>query len=172
VRSIQNNADKQRLRMTRSQKQPWEVGDVFLVPTSDGQFVIGQIIGREAQVLNSVTVAFFDQRVPSPQEPTELDWRRIFSVVFATREQLDRGSWKVVSRRSVTVPKDLFPYEGLRTSGFVGAKVIGSGILNEFVDAYYGLVPWDNWKDPNYLDGLLVAPDKKPIDRIVLKGGK
>jgi hypothetical protein len=38
----------------------------------------------------------------------------------------------------------------------------------EFLDAFCGLSPWDAFKDPEYLDGLLVSPAKKPISRIVL----
>ena len=43
-------------------RQQWEIGDVFTVPTLDGQLALGQIVGREPSVLNSVTVALFDQR--------------------------------------------------------------------------------------------------------------
>jgi hypothetical protein len=53
--------------------------------------------------------------------------------------------------------------------GFVGASVHGSGILNEFVNAFYGLTPWDDWHDPYYLDHLLVSPEKKPVQRLVYK---
>jgi len=41
-------------------------------------------------------------------------------------------------------------------------KIVGSANIAEFLNAYYGLVPWDDWADPNYLDKLLISPDKKP----------
>jgi hypothetical protein len=32
----------------------------------------------------------------------------------------------------------------------------------EFAEAFRGLIPWDDWADPNYLDKLLISPDLKP----------
>jgi hypothetical protein len=38
----------------------------------------------------------------------------------------------------------------------------------QFLDAFRGLAPWDAFKNPAYLDRLLVSPAKKPTTRIVL----
>lgn len=150
-------------RMARK-KQQWHEGDIFTVETSDGMHVVGQIVGREPEVLNSVSVAFFDVRLTQPDEAKEieLDPAKIFSIVFSTRDLLDSGSWKVVGNRQVAIETSQLPHEELRSSGFVGAKVIGSGILVEFLNAYYGLTAWDDWKEPDYLDRLLTSPSKKP----------
>ena len=151
-------------------KQKWSIGDVFVIPTEDGKHVVGQLIGREAEVLNSVTVALFDERVDRPEDAAraELPESKVFSVLFATRDLLDSGDWRVVTNRPVEIPRRWFPSEDKRASGFVGAKVIGSGIINEFVNAYFCLVPWDDWKDLNYLDNLLLSPEKKPKN-VILK---
>jgi hypothetical protein len=69
------------------------------------------------------------------------------------------------------VPKENLPYESLRNKGFVGAKVVGSKNVNELLNAYYGLSPWDDWKDPTYLDKLLISPEKKPTT-VKYKGRK
>jgi hypothetical protein len=151
-------------------RQRWQVGDVFLVRTKDGLDVVGQIVGRESTVLNSVSCAFYDKRLQDGDDidVVELPGTRVFSVVFVTRDLLDNGTWRVVSHRPVTIPRNWLPYEHLRESGYVGAKVIGSRIVGEFLNAFYGLAPWDDWKDPAYLDGLLISPDKKPA-KLVLK---
>ena len=147
-----------------SKKQQWRIGDVFTVETSDGMHVVGQIIGQEPVVLNSVSVAFFDIRVKESidAELIELDSDKIFSIVFSTRDLLDAGKWKVTRHSSVKFEPYQLPYEHLRPLGFVGAKVIGSGILEEFLNAFYSLTPWDNWKDSDYLDRLLIDHSKKP----------
>lgn len=36
------------------------------------------------------------------------------------------------------------------------------------MNAYYSLVPWNSFHDPNYLDSLLISIDKKP-NKVVLK---
>ena len=53
--------------------------------------------------------------------------------------------------------------------GWVGAKVIGSGNVNKFMNAYFGLSLWDDWHDPTYLDRLLVSPEKRPAKLILKK---
>jgi hypothetical protein len=150
----------------KRQKQQWEVGNVFVVKLKDGKFVLGQIVGREARILNSISCAFFDLRVTDRSDVEgirELPRDKAFSILFVTRDLLDAGVWEVVGNRPISIPKQSFPYEGLREKGFLGAKVIGSGIVNRFLNAFYGLEPWDDWKDPNYLDRLLIFKNKKPL---------
>ena len=154
-------------------RQRWEVGDLFCVPTMDAKQALGQVIGQEPDVLNSVAVALFDQQyvavadvpIGSPPAPD-----RVYSVLFTTPDLLDSGAWTVVGKAHVQLGRGVYPYEHLRGNGFVGAKVIGSGIVTKFVNAFYGLTPWDDWYDPSYLDQLLISPEKRPSNRLILKG--
>lgn len=152
-------------------RQKWTVGDVFTIATLDGKHVACQLVGREAEVLNSVSVAIFDQRFDAPAEAmgADLNEARAFAIVFTTRDLLDGGTWKVVAHRPVEVSPGSLPFEHTRASGWLGAEVIGSGIVVDFVNAYFGLAPWDDWHDPSFLDKLLVSPDKKPSN-VRLKG--
>ena len=160
--------------MANKKKQRWKLGDVFAIPTMDGRLVPGQIIGREAEVLNSVTIALFDQQVDhvSKIDTADLAEVMVFSVLFVTRDLLDSGVWSIAANRPIRIPQDKFPYEEKRECGFIGAKVIGSAIVTKFVNAYFGLAPWDDWKDPNYLDKLLISPEKKPTGIILKSGGR
>jgi hypothetical protein len=151
--------------MSKVQTQRWSIGDIFLVRNLDGAECIGQIVGQEREVLNSVSCAFFDRRIHNKSDleniqtlPPEL----VFAVLFVTRDLLDSGLWRVIGQFPVTLPRDYFPYEQLRASGYIGAKVIGSKNVNDFLNAFYGLMPWDDWKDPAYLDKLLISSGKKP----------
>jgi hypothetical protein len=150
-------------------RQAWKVGDVFLVKLTDDSFVVGQIVGQERKALNSVSCAFFDLRVKSEADldsVRELPLPKVFSVLFVTRDLLDNGVWRVIGDRRVTLPESLLPFERLRNQGWVGASVKGSGIVAKFLNAFYGLAPWDDWHNPNYLDELLMSPDKKPSNLI------
>jgi hypothetical protein len=149
-------------------KQKWDVGDVFLIPLNDGTKAIGQIVGRVPSFLNSVTCAFFNLRVKDATEcagtlENAIRPERIFSVLFCTRDLLDSGSWEIVTRRPVYLPDGFVPRTG------TGARMIGSGIINKFLNAFYGLTPWDEWKNPCYLDGLLISADKKPKNLVYIK---
>lgn len=148
----------------KQHKQKWSIGDVFLIENADGQYSAGQIVGREADVLNSVTVALFRKRFSRPEDAqtAELSEDDAVSVVFTTRDLLDSGHWIVVGNHPIAISPRLRPYEELRATGFVGAKVYGSGILVKFANAFFGLTPWDGFHDPRYLDRLLLSADLKP----------
>ena len=44
-----------------AKKQKWSIGDLFAIRRKDGRYIAGQVIGREPEVLNSVSVALFDE---------------------------------------------------------------------------------------------------------------
>jgi len=147
------------------QRQQWRVGDVFLVPNLDKKFTVGQIVAHETDVWSSVTCAFFDFRVNGEAEINclqELSSDKIFSVQFVTRDLLEEGQWRIVCNLPVNLPTHLLPYEGIRQMRFIGAVVRGSATITEFLNAFYGLVAWDDWKKPNYLDDFLISLEKKP----------
>jgi hypothetical protein len=150
--------------------QSWRVGDVFLVPLIDGKWAVGQVVGREAIALNSASCAFFDAVVRRsnddlPQDLFSMD--NVYSVIFVTRELLDNGKWTIVGNRPVIVERAQLPFEQLRSVGFVGAKIVGGGIVNKFVNAFHGLHPWDSLHDPQYFDKLLVPWRSRP-EHVVL----
>jgi hypothetical protein len=144
-----------------SPQQNWKEGDCFVLPLNDGSGILGQVIAYEPLVLNSASCAFFDQRLRSPECPLP-ELSRLFSTVLTTRDLLDSGRWKVVASHPVQVPREKFPFEPLRHDRFIGAKVIGSRNVEEFMNAFCGLTFWDDWADPNYLDRLLISPTVKP----------
>jgi hypothetical protein len=158
--------------VSKKKKQAWAVGSVFLLPLKDGESCIGQVIGREPGLLNSVAIALFDCKGNWATEDNfpKLTADLIFSAIYVTRDLLDSGRWIVVSDQTVGLSAEEKPYEHLRRSGFIGAKVRGSANVEEFANAFYGLMPWDDWYVPDYLDDFLLAIAKKPIDRIVYSG--
>ena len=154
--------------MPRTKRQPWRTGSVFLLPLADGSSCVGQVLSREPDALNSVEIALFDIQATweDPVDLPELDGDRVFSRLLVTKDLLNSGRWKVVASREV--PAALFDgsIDALRSRGFVGAKILGSGIVEEFANAFYGLMPWDDWYIPNFLDDFLISIDKKPVGRL------
>jgi hypothetical protein len=154
-------------------RQKPQIGDVFLVPQQDGKCSLGQVLAFEKQMMNSVSCAFYDMRFTSSDDvqlPPTLPFESIIAVLFTTHDLLRRGTWKIVGHMPVSLERAHFPYEHLRGSGgWTGAKMHGSGIVREFLDAFYGLSFWDDWHDPAYLDGLLFRGRQRPAN-IKLKG--
>jgi hypothetical protein len=158
--------------ITPKKKKSWETGSVFLIPLKDGSFCPGQVLGREPSALNSVGIVLFDSKGVWQESDVlpDCDWDSVFSVMLVTKDLLDSGRWSVLAHKPLKIPFDGMPYEELRSRGFVGAKIRGSANVEEFVNAFYGLMPWDDWYVPNYLDDFLISIEKKPIDRLVFCG--
>ena len=155
-----------------TQRQRWQVGDLFKIALSDGSAALGHIVAREAEVLNSVTCALFDIKVPEscpPECPPFPGEEALIACLFTTHDLLNRGTWPIIGQVASQLPISCFPFEDCRKKGWVGAKVIGSGNVRTFLDAFYRLAPWDDWADPNYLDRLLISPQKKPKNLIYIK---
>jgi hypothetical protein len=144
-------------------RQRWSEGSIFLVPQSDGRSSAGQALRRTPQALNSVVCAFYDVRPPGGALTTaDLDADRLIAILFVTPELLNRGNWRVIGEAPVRHLKLMPRLREVEANGFVGAKIIGSGNIEAFLDAFYGLRAWDDWAKPDYLDGLLLSPEKKP----------
>ena len=127
-------------------RQTPDIGSIFTVPLADGSRAIGQIVGREPQVLNSWTCAFSRLRIADKNGPEHIDTLRpedIISVQFVTGDLLKKGRWQIHSQAAVQLPKSDFPYEECRPNGWIGAKMIGSGIIESFLAAFHGLSYWD-----------------------------
>jgi hypothetical protein len=120
-----------------------------------------------------VTCAFYDAKAPSSNaDPLpHCDSKQLVACLFTTHDLLDNGTWPVIGFSDPTMPPQFLPFEDTRERGWVGAKVYGSGIVMEFLNAYFGLAMWDDWADPSYLDKLLIHPSKKPANVRLKKDG-
>ena len=155
-----------------AKRQKWKVGDLFKIPLADGSASLGHIVAQEREMLNSVTCAFYDIKVPDtcpPQAPPLPSDGALIACLFTTHDLLGSGIWTVVGHLSPQASRQQLPYEDCRGSGWVGAKMRGSSNVRQFLDAYYRLAPWDDWADPKYLDVFLIDPSKKPKDLIYVK---
>lgn len=160
------------LALIMAKKQKWKVGDLFKIPLADGSASLGHIVAQEREMLNSVTCAFYDIKVPDacpPQTPPPPSDEKLIACLFTTHDLLTSGVWIVIGHLTPQISREQLPYEDCRSSGWVGAKMRGSGNVRQFLDAYYRLAPWDDWADPKYLDAFLIDPSKRPKDLIYVK---
>jgi hypothetical protein len=151
-------------------KQIWQPGDFFTVPLMDGTYTLGQVIKYEPRAMNSALCTFysrcFDLDSPKIEEsPTD---EEVVAVLFVTRDLLDSGVWHVFKKGVPMSIKAYVNLEAMESADFIGVRIIGSGIVRQLMNAYNGLSPWNDFYDSNYLDKLLVSPDKKPLN-VVMK---
>ena len=109
----------------------------------------------EKEVLNCITCAFFSYR-SDDVKVTSLKDKTPISVQFVTKDLFSSGKWVRVSNEAISLAEVLLPYRETKETGWVGAKVIGSGIVAMFLAAYYGNRDWNEMKDPHYYQNLLL----------------
>lgn len=68
------------------------------------------------------------------------------AVLLVTPDLLKRGVWPINGNVAPVVPVRLRPYELFRSKDWVGAKIIGSGIVVELIRACAGLTHWNEWE--------------------------
>jgi len=161
-----------RVNAKKASSKALQPGAVFLVRLVDGTHGVGQILKVTKEAMNSVLCAFFDVRLEGDADDAiaALDKTHLVSVQFVTPDLLRSGTWTIIGERAPAVAiEDYLPLRVLERNGFVGAKIVGSGNIAEFLSAYHALCPWDEWADPYYLDKLLVSPDKRPSNVILTK---
>ena len=136
-------------------RKPFRPGDYFTVPLEDstpGPFALGQVLSVEPQALNSCGCAFWPS--VAGDHVRQLCTPPII-VTLVTPDLLKSKIWKILGNAAVTVPTRARKYEAFRKSGWVGAKIIGSGIVRSALRAYNGLEYWDDFADPEYVSKLL-----------------
>lgn len=142
--------------------EPGAAGTLFVIGLLDGSQCVGQVISREKAALNSILCAFTLRDPSSLETSTQLAFDDIVSVQLTSDEYLADGRWKLLGQRPLPTFECVFDIQGAREDGFIGSKVIGCAIIESLLNACRCLEPWDDWHDPQYLDGLLVSPDRKP----------
>ncbi len=119
---------------------------------------LGQIVSLELDDLGCAACAFWPERGASVLEQLASP---PISVQLVTPELLLRRVWPIRGNAPVLIEPELRQYEQFRSEGWIGAKIIGAGIIRQLLSACRGFVPWDQFHDPKYLDSLL-APGVSP----------
>src|SRR5260221_14643144 len=147
----------------------WSEGSVFLVPQSDGLCSVGQVLKLTPGALNSVSCAFDDIRVKpgAAVSADDLSADKLVSMQFTTPDLLNSGIWALVAQFGPKHLERMTWLPALEKADFVGAVVIGSGNIEEFLDGFYGLRAWDDYAVPAYSDKLFLIQDKNP-SRLIL----
>lgn len=78
-----------------------------------------------------------------------------FIVSLITTELLKSRKWKVQGNAPIHVPDNVRRYEQFRSKEWVGAKIVGAGIIRVALRAFHGLEDWDGYHDPDYITKLL-----------------
>ena len=93
----------------------------------------------------------------------------LISLIEVTREQLDYGVWTILGNKQTIIPIEKFANEEFRNNKWINSITHDAALAEDFVNSYYGFLPWDDWYKPDYLDEYLVNADKKPNNLLYKK---
>lgn len=143
-------------------------GDIFLIPTLDGLYVPAQVIDFEKRTLHCISCGLFDQRVCDQEDAVSiiLDEAKLFSTVLVFQTEFRAKRWKVFQNQKLKIPKKYYPYEKELKRNGIGVKILEPAMLSLFLNAFYGLGPWNFHFKPDYSDSLLIEPNKKPLNLV------
>lgn len=135
-----------------------EKGDLFLIPRTDGKWVLGQMLDEWMKGI--ISIAVFDFIVSDQTEVVALDANtppQVISLPSVEKSEIRRGYWPRAGHCEVMVDVRLAPHYEFASQRYVGAGWSGGKIIERFVDAYYGLATWEPYpKLPNRLHDLLL----------------
>lgn len=143
-------------------------GDLLVVPLINGKFVLGQIIRFDKRGLHSISFGLFDVVLDEPKLSANfiLDGSLCFSTMLVLSDCMLRKGWAVIGNQKLKIPKKNYPYEKELKKRGVGASHFDYGACEQFVNAFYALIPWDCCYRPDLLDELLLSAEKKPQNLI------
>ena len=139
-------------------KRP-DPGALLLVPQQNGKCTVVQVLDWPNKHI--VSVCTFEPQVKSDYSGM-LDSLTPFARLAVTTEALADGLWKGCGKDRVALPQRLWPFEHTRALGWVGFGCSSANVLSEFLDAWWGLVPWDSYGFGRPFDVYLLPGVSRP----------
>lgn len=139
----------------------WKKNCLFLISLENGQKSVGQILDVPSGAMGAVLCGFFLNTV-TPNQKVEVGRDSLISILFVTPDYLDSGRWKILDVGQEIPVDEFIDIKQLAAKEFVGMKVYGAGIVEKFINACYGLYPWNGFYREDYLDDLLLAGVGRP----------
>lgn len=150
-------------------KHQLEVGQIYAVPLSDGNFTIAQLCNHHiiTPKASQDTFAFFNYKLSSKEEfvkkLNEIDLFCPISIVTANGKPW-QYDWVLIGERDI---KYNIPFmDNIDSLGLYKAYSTDPSI---FLEPYFGLFPWDGYYKDDYLNKHIEPNVKKRADVKYLK---
>lgn len=151
------------------QKNYLNSGDVFTIRLTDGSILLGQVL--DFQLKHIIRCAFFNERFQEIEQIGEYICKEnnVIALLSVTKEYFISRKWKIIGNKPIDIFVENYSNERFRNSGWVGAKIYNASIIEDFLNAFYTLSPWDIYYNTEYFDDLLYDKKLKPMNLIFCK---
>jgi Immunity protein 26 len=138
----------------------WRQGDIFAVPLADRSFGFVQAI---APVMShAIDFAVLSTRADSPNaQHSELSTAAVIALHAAWRQAITGGHWgKVCSTESLISPSQCPNQVLIANANGIGVPHSDIGLVESFLSACHGLIPWNIYKAHNFDDYLIPGVER------------
>jgi hypothetical protein len=142
----------------------WDQADFVALPLLDGTQSLAQIVEVRDCPPDAVYIALTLLRVTDPIPPLTLD--DIVALLFTGTAHLANSTWPVLGFDTLPVTDTLVSYKQTKRAWQMSdtpATMVADPVLVEsFVNACHGLLPWDLFPDPAIFDRMLARKGQRP----------
>lgn len=144
-----------------------KVGDVLLLPQSNGKHTLAYVLGLWPNLEDVMTIALLSKEVSADSLVSEnlvslvsdeMRQRHLIAVISTTTGTAECGEWpKIGAVTEVDDVDDLLPPKPFKTDSLVGAIHVSASMVEGLVEAYRGLAAWETILPgrPGYLESLV-----------------
>jgi hypothetical protein len=134
-----------------------QIGDLFAVPRLDGKYVVGQILYE--WLPKTVCVAIFDFVIDDFNCDTSaiINKPTLLALPSVAIHEINKGYWTKVGTSTLLADFKSADFYQFVDKNFIGAAWHSGEIVENFVNAYYGLSTWDPYPGRlGFLQSLLI----------------
>jgi hypothetical protein len=147
-------------------------GMVFGVPQKDSLLLVGQVLDLPTQ--GTMSIVLFNERVQT-SSATQVPLSRsltVLSTVTTFCDGLERGYWPLIREGDeLALPQSQWPNEATRATQWVGRRIYNAKLIDDFVNACAGLVPWRLYAaTPDCFDKMLFPGVQRPKEADLIGG--
>jgi len=152
--------------MGSSKKRRLELGQTFALPLLDGSYALGQLafVSYVTKTIPSVATAFFAHRSPHIEalqaiasDPSNL--HRPTMVLKPPADELRYDVWPIIGQQPVAY--DNFDVSQRVDVNFCDGRAGSSGTIVDYIEMYWGVLPWDYY-GPGELEHYLLDGFQTP----------
>ncbi len=142
----------------------WDQADFVALPLLDGTQSLAQIVEVRDCPPDAIYIALTLRRVTDPIPPVTLD--DITALLFTGTAHLANGTWPVLGFDTLPATDTLVSFKQTKRAWQMSdtpATMVADPVLVEsFVSACHGLLPWDHFPDPAIFDRMLARKGQRP----------
>jgi Immunity protein 26 len=147
-------------------KIKYREGDVFLVPSRDGDYYLGQVIIDASTDNGSCFCYFFETKIKRDRlvvENINLSSESLVSATLVTPEMIQRGYWPIVANVPKLIDEAEAQFCEWKKLNFINVWVTGGGLISDMMDTYFGLLEESYWARLDMVYDLFLKPSNNNL---------